>query len=175
MEIKKAEPKKSTNPPPSVGSDSRSAYGRDSRDRPSRDDSRGLADVYSNSYTGGGFGPYRNHGSYVGSLGNGGLGDYHGRYSRYYPGVGSYEAMSSFGYPSRFGPYGGGFDGPYAGGNLSAYRRGGDESFGGPGSSSYGGAMYSGAYDPALGAYGPGGPPDMHRGSFGPGRYHPYG
>jgi heterogeneous nuclear ribonucleoprotein A1/A3 len=83
--------------------------------------------------------------------------------------------MSSYGYPSRFGPYGGGFDGPYAGGNLSAYRRGGDDSFGGPGSASYAGAMYAGAYDPALGAYGPGGPPDMNRGSFAPGRYHPYG
>lgn len=174
VEIKKAEPKKSTNPPPSAGSDSRSAYGRVSRDRPSRDDvGVGLADAYS-SY-GSGFGPYRNHPSFAGSLGNGGVGDYHGRYGRYPPGIGSYEGMSSYGYPSRFGPYGGGFDGPYAGGNLSAYRRGGDDSFGGPGSSSYAGAMYAGAYDPALGAYGPGGPPDMNRGSFAPGRYHPYG
>jgi heterogeneous nuclear ribonucleoprotein A1/A3 len=174
VEIKKAEPKKSTNPPPSVISDSRSVYGRGSRDRPSRDNiGAGLPGVYS-SYDSG-FGPYRNHPSFASNLGNEGVGDYHGRYGRYYPGIGSYEGMSSYGYPSRYATYGGGFDGPYAGGNLSAYRRGGDESFGGPGSSSYSGAMYAGAYDPALGAYGAGGPPDMNRGSFGTGRYHPYG
>lgn len=172
VEIKKAEPKKSSNLPTSTGSDSRSAYGRDSRDRPSGDDRGGLADAYS-SYNSGGFGPYRNHGGFVG--GHGGVRDYHERYGHYYPGLGGYEGMSSFGYPSRFGPYGGGFDGPYAGGNLRGYRRGGDESFGGPGSSSFGGAMYAGAYDPALGVYAPGGSPDMmNRGSFAPGRYHPY-
>ncbi|KQJ98782.1 heterogeneous nuclear ribonucleoprotein A0 isoform X2 [Brachypodium distachyon] len=177
VEIKKAEPKKSSNPPPSGGSDSRSAYSRDSRDRPSGNDHGGLAGGY-NSFNGGGFGPYRNLGAFGGSLGgHGGVGDYHGRYGRYYAGLGGYEGMSSFGYPSRFAPYGGGFDGPYAGGNFSGYRRGGDESFGGPGSSSFGGGMYGGPYDPALGGYGPGSTPDMNRGSFGgaSGRYHPYG
>ncbi|KAI4973141.1 hypothetical protein ZWY2020_028849 [Hordeum vulgare] len=141
VEIKKAEPKKSSNLPTSTGSDSRSAYGRDCRDRPSGDDRGGLADAYS-SYNSGE--------------------------------LGGYEGMSSFGYPSRFGPYGGGLDGPYAAGNLRGYRRGGDESFGGPGSSSFGGAMYAGAYDPALGIYAPGCTPDMNRGSFAPGRHHPY-
>ena len=173
VEIKKAEPKKSSNPPPSARSDSRSAYGRDSRDRLSGDDYGGMAGAYS-SYNSGGFGPYRNHGSFGG--GHGAIDDYHGRYGRYYAGLGSYEGMSSFGYPSRFGSYGGGFDGVYAGGNLSGYRRGGDESFGGPTSSSFGGAMYGGPYDPALGGYGPGSTLDMNRGSFGgaSGRYHPY-
>lgn len=178
VEIKKAEPKKSSNPPPSAyGSDSRSAYGRDCRDRPSGDDHGGLAGAY-NNYNSGGFGPYRNHGGFGGSLnGYGGIDEYGVGYGRYYAGLGGYGGMSSLSYPSRFGSYGGGFDGAYPGANLSGYRRGGDESFGGPSSSRFGGAMYGGAYDPALGGYGSGSTPDRIRGSFagGSGRYHPYG
>jgi heterogeneous nuclear ribonucleoprotein A1/A3 len=117
-------------------------------------------------------------------------------YGRYYAGLGAYGAASSFGYPSRFGMYGGGFGGAYAGGDLSGYRRtaadesfgapgnsgfgvGGDaaENFGGPDGSGFGGATYGGAYDPALGGYGSASTPDGNKGGFsgGYGRYHPYG
>uniref|UniRef100_A0A0E0IDP1 RRM domain-containing protein n=1 Tax=Oryza nivara TaxID=4536 RepID=A0A0E0IDP1_ORYNI len=180
VEIKKAEPKKSSNPPPSShGSASRSAYGRDSRGHSSGNDYGGLANAYSN-YNSGGFGPYRNHGVYGGGSlsGYGGIGEYGVQYGRYYPGLGGSGGMPSFGYASRVGPYGGGFEGPYAGGNLSGYRRGGDESFGGLSSSSFGGAMYGGAaYDPALGGYASGSTPERSRGNLagGSGRYNPYG
>ncbi|CAO2207113.1 unnamed protein product [Urochloa humidicola] len=197
VEIKKAEPKKSSNPPPSGrGRSSRSSYDSGSRDHPSADNYGGLANTYG-SYSGGGFGPYRSDGGFTGSrLGSyGGMGEFGVGYGRYYAGLGAYGAASSFGYPSRFGLYGGGFGGAYAGGDLSGYRRtvadesfgapgssgfGGDaaESFGGgPGSSGFGGATYGGAYDPALGGYGSASAPDANKGSFagGYGRYHPYG
>ncbi|KAL5231092.1 hypothetical protein ABZP36_029868 [Zizania latifolia] len=179
VEIKKAEPKKSSNPPPSAyGSASRSAYGRDSRGHSSGNDYGGLASAYSN-YSGGGFGPYRNHGGYGGGSlsGYGGMGQYGVAYGRYYAGLGGPGGMSPFGYSSSVGQYGGGFEGAYAGGNSSGYMRGGDESFGGLSSSSFGGAMYGTAYDPALGGYGSGSTPERNRGSFagGSGRYNPYG
>uniref|UniRef100_A0A0E0LWA8 RRM domain-containing protein n=1 Tax=Oryza punctata TaxID=4537 RepID=A0A0E0LWA8_ORYPU len=180
VEIKKAEPKKSSNPPSSShGSASRSAYGRDSRGQSSGNGYGGLANAYSN-YNSGGFGPYRNHGVYGGGSlsGYGGIGEYGIQYGRYYPGLGGSGGMPSFGYASRVGPYGGGFEGPYAGGNLSGYRRGGDDSFGGLSSSSFGGAMYGGAvYDPALGGYASGSTPERSRGNLagGSGRYNPYG
>lgn len=194
VEIKKAEPKKSSNPPPSHGRNARSAYDSGSRDHPSAD-SYGLAGAYGN-YRSGAFGPYRSDAGFGGRLGSyGGVGEFGGAYSRYYAGLGGYGSMSSFGYPSRFGLYGGGFGGAYAGGDLSGYRRSGadesfgapgisgfggaaDESFGGPASSSaFAGAAYGGSYDPALGGYGPASTPDKNRGSFtgGFGRYHPYG
>jgi len=197
VEIKKAEPKKSSNPPPPPpvhGRNARSAYDSGSRDHPSADNYDGMASAYGN-YRGGGFGPYRSDAGFGARLGNyGGIGDFGGAYGRYYAGLGGYGAASSFGYPSRFGLYGGGFGGAYAGGDLSAYRRGGadesfsapgnsgfggdaDESFGGPGSSGFSGTAYGGAYDPTLGSYGSASTPDTNRGSFtgGYGRYHPYG
>ncbi|KAG2579553.1 heterogeneous nuclear ribonucleoprotein 1-like [Panicum virgatum] len=196
VEIKKAEPKKSSNPPPSGrGRSSRSSYDSGSRDHPSSDNYGGLANPYG-SYRGGGFDPYRSDAGFSGGrLGSyGGMGEFGVGYGRYYAGLGAYGAASSFGgYPSRFGLYGG-YGGAYAGGDLSGYRRtvadesfggpgnsgfGGDadEGFGGPGSSGFGGAAYGGAYDPALGGYGPAGAPDRNKGSFagGFGRYHPYG
>uniref|UniRef100_A0A0A9DHE9 Uncharacterized protein n=1 Tax=Arundo donax TaxID=35708 RepID=A0A0A9DHE9_ARUDO len=108
------------------------------------------------------------------------MGEFGGGYGRYYAGLGGYGSASSFGYPSRFVSYGGGFDGPYAGGDSSGYRRSGaDESFGGiaPGSFGFGGAIYGGAYDSALGGYGSGSTPERSRGSFAgaSGRYQPYG
>lgn len=196
MEIKKAEPKKSSDPPPSVRvRSSRSSYDSGSRDHPSADNYGGSVNAYG-SYRGGGFDPYRSDAGFSASrLGSyGGMGDFGVGYGRYYAGLGAYGAASSFGYPSRFGLYGGGFGGPYAGGDMSGYRRpvadesfgapgnsgfGGnaDESFGGPGSSGFAGAGYGGAYDPALGGYGSASTPDRNKGSFtgGFGRYHPYG
>ncbi|XP_062196086.1 glycine-rich RNA-binding protein 2-like isoform X2 [Phragmites australis] len=178
VEIKKAEPKKSSNPPPLVhGRNSRSAYDSDSRDHPSADNYGGLASVYVN-YRGGGFDPYRRDEDFGGRLGSyGGLGEFGGGYGRYYPGIGGYGDASSFGYPNRLGLYGG-FHGAYAGGDLSGYRPGGaDESFGGLGSSAFGGSVYGGAYDSALGSFGSGSTPDRNRGSFTgrSGRYQPYG
>ncbi|TVU05410.1 hypothetical protein EJB05_48571, partial [Eragrostis curvula] len=180
VEIKKAEPKKSSNPP-------QSSYGRNSRpvndsdaprDYPSADTYGGLANIYGN-YSAGGFDPYRSDGRFSGRLGMyGRMGGIGGGYGRYYSGLEGYGAGPSLGYPSRFGMYGGGFDGAYAGGGLSGYMRGGaEESFGGPGSSGFGSAVYGGPYDSALGNYGSGSTPDRSRGSFtgGAGRYHPYG
>lgn len=197
MEIKKAEPKKSSNPPPAPpvhGRNARSAYDSGSRDHLSADNYGELSSAYGN-YRGGVFGPYRSDAGFGGRLASyGGIGDFGGAYGRYYAGLGSYGAATSFGYPNRFGLYGGGFGGAYAGGDLSGYRRGGagesfgahgnsgfggdaDDSFGGPGSSGFSGAAYGGAYDPTLGGYGSASAPDTNRGSFtgGYGRYHPYG
>ncbi|KAL6859053.1 hypothetical protein ACP4OV_018055 [Aristida adscensionis] len=177
VEIKKAEPKKSSNPPPSVyGRNSRSARDSDPRSHPSADNYGGVASVYGN-YNSGGFGPYRSDGGFGVRLGSyGGMGGFGDGYGRYYAGLGGYGGASSFGYPSRFGLYGGGFDGAYAAGDSSVYRPGGaDEGFGGPSGSDFG-AVYGGAYDSALGGYGSGSTPDRNRGNFtgGSGRYHPY-
>lgn len=198
VEIKKAEPKKSSNapPPPVHVRNARSAYDSGSRDHPSADNYGGMASAYGN-YRGGGFGPYRSDTGFGARLSSyGGVGDFGGAYGRYYAGLGGgYGAASSFGYPGRFGLYGGGFGGSYAGADLSGYRRGGgdesfgapggnpgfggdaEESFGGPSSSGFSGTAYGGAYDPTLGGYGSASTPDMNRGSFtgGYGRYHPYG
>ncbi|KAK3122036.1 hypothetical protein QOZ80_8BG0664270 [Eleusine coracana subsp. coracana] len=179
VEIKKAEPKKSSNPPQSSYSrNSRPAYDSDPpRDYPSADSYSGLPSVYCN-YSSGGFDPYRSDGGSGDRLGmHGRMGGIGGVYGRYYAGLEGYGGRPSFGYPSRFGPYGGGFDGPYVGGALSGYAGGGvTESFAGPGTSGFGNAVYGRPYDSALGDFGSSSTPDRSRGSFtgGSGRYHPY-
>jgi heterogeneous nuclear ribonucleoprotein A1/A3 len=176
VEIKKAEPKKSSNPPQSGSSrNSRPAYGSDPpRDYPSADSYRGLPSVHYN-YSSGGIDPYRSDGGFGGRLGMYGR---MGGYGRYYAGLEGYGDRPSFGYPGRFGLYGGGFDGPYCRGGLSGYMAGGaDESFGGPGTFGFGNTVYGRPYDSALGDFGPSSTPDRSREGFtgGSGRYHPYG
>ncbi|GJN03860.1 hypothetical protein PR202_ga21349 [Eleusine coracana subsp. coracana] len=179
VEIKKAEPKKSSNPlQSSYSRSSRPAYDSDPpRDYPSADSYGGLPSVYCN-YSSGGFDPYRSDGGSGDRLGmHGRMGGIGGGYGRYYAGLESYGGRPSFGYPSRFGPYGGGFDGAYVGGALSGYVGGGvTESFAGPGTSGFGNAVYGRPYDYALGDFGSSSTPDRSRGSFtgGSGRYHPY-
>ncbi|KAL7186780.1 hypothetical protein ACSBR2_028496 [Camellia fascicularis] len=166
VEIKKAEPKKASNPPPAP------AHGSNSRARSFND---GFGD-FGGSYGGfdGGFGPgpYRTPGG-IGSR-FGGYGGYGSGGSEFggYGGFGSsslggYRGESSLGYSSRFGPYGGGFSAGYGGSGLGGYGRG--EGYGSYGGSSYD-AYESGpgaSYGGASGLYGRGG----YSGSS---RYHPY-
>jgi heterogeneous nuclear ribonucleoprotein A1/A3 len=125
VEIKKAEPKKSSNappPPPLYGRNARLAYDSGSRDHPSANNYGGMPNAYAN-YRGGGFGPYRSDTGFGGRLGNyGGTGDFGSTYGRYYAGLGGYGATTvlSFDYHNRFGLYGGGFGGAYAGADLVA-------------------------------------------------------
>ncbi|XP_077222244.1 RNA-binding (RRM/RBD/RNP motifs) family protein [Tasmannia lanceolata] len=164
VEIKKAEPKKASNPPPAA------SFGRGSRARPFNDNFGGFDDTYSD-FGGGGFGPasYRTPGlgGRLGGYGGygGGAGEFGGGYGGFGgSGLGSYRGESSLGYSSRLGSYGGGFGGGYgSGGALGGYGRG---------SEGYGG--YSGSYDNGPGAsYGGG--LFGNRGSYGSGgRYHPY-
>uniref|UniRef100_A0A1J3H7T7 Heterogeneous nuclear ribonucleoprotein 1 n=1 Tax=Noccaea caerulescens TaxID=107243 RepID=A0A1J3H7T7_NOCCA len=168
VEIKKAEPKKSSNrSPPSYGSHPR---GR------SFNDSYGN---YGGPYGGydGGYGPpgpIRSHGGppsrFPGyGYGRGGVGAEFGGYGPY-GSLGGYRNEPPLGYSSRFGPYGSGFGGegynggygPGGGYNGGGYGRGGGEGYGG-----YGGAFESGGnYEGAGGPYG--------RGYSGSSRYHPY-
>ncbi|KAL1204870.1 Heterogeneous nuclear ribonucleoprotein 1 [Cardamine amara subsp. amara] len=153
VEIKKAEPKKSSNrsPPPSYGP-IRSHGGPGSR----------FAGGY--GYGRGGVGP-----------------EFGGGYSGYGGGsVGGYRSEPPLGYSSRFGPYGSGFGGEgygsggYGGGGGGygggGYGRGGGEGYGGYGGAGYGGAYESGgpggSYEGAGGPYG--------RGYSNSSRYHPY-
>ncbi|XP_072992330.1 uncharacterized protein [Typha latifolia] len=169
VEIKKAEPKKASNPPPP-------AFGREPRARSFGDEFGGYGSSYS-SYGSAGFGPasYRNSGGLGGRLGGyGGYGDgageFGGGYGGFGGGLGGYRGEPSLGYSSRFGSYGGGFVGGYGGGGLGGYGRG-EEGFGG-----YGGSSYGGGYDSTSGAgYGSGGLYGSRGGyAGGAGRYHPY-
>ncbi|KAG8387842.1 hypothetical protein BUALT_Bualt02G0063200 [Buddleja alternifolia] len=177
VEIKKAEPKKPSNPTPvsSYGSDSRArAYG----------DSNGVFNSSYNIFGSEGFGPssYRSMGSGLG--GNrfdyyGGGSEFGGRYGggsefggRYGGGSefgGRYGGGSEFGYrgdnplgySSRFGSYGGGYSS-----GLGPYGRGG---YG-----SYGGASYDADGVAGYGR-GAGGPYGGRAGGYsGNSRYHPY-
>ncbi|KAK1267925.1 Heterogeneous nuclear ribonucleoprotein 1 [Acorus gramineus] len=155
VEVKKAEPKKTSNPPGP-------AYTSDYRSRPFVDAYGGFGPDSYSGFGGGGFGPspYRT----LGALGR--LGGYGGEFGGYGSfgggGLGSYRGDSPLGYSSRFGSYGGGFGGGYGGGGLGGYGRG-DEG--------YGGSSYGGGYDSGYGAGGIYG----SRGGFGGGsRYHPY-
>ncbi|KAK8497616.1 hypothetical protein V6N13_141312 [Hibiscus sabdariffa] len=167
VEIKKAEPKKASNPPPAH------SYGSNSRGR-SYDDGFG---GYSGSYGGfdGGFGPgpYRTHGSLGGRLGGGyGYGSGGGEFGGGYGGfggssLGGYRGESSLGYSGRFG-YVGSFGGGY-GGSVGGYGRGAD-GYGGYAGTGYGGGYESGpgaSYGGAGGIYGRGGYSSNSR-------YHPY-
>ncbi|OWM81381.1 heterogeneous nuclear ribonucleoprotein 1 [Punica granatum] len=160
VEIKKAEPKKPSHPPPGP------AYSSHSRGRSFSDSYAGFGPY--DSFDGGyGPGPFRSQGGFGGRHAGGygyGIGEYAGGY-----GLGGYRGQSSLGYSSRFGPYGGGFGGSYSSGGLGGYGRGGE------GYGSYGGPGYDGGYDSGPGpSYG--GPGGMYgRGGYsGSGRYHPY-
>ncbi|VFQ89425.1 unnamed protein product [Cuscuta campestris] len=176
VEIKKAEPKKPSNPAPAP------AYGSNTRGRGYGDSYGGVDSSYS-SFGGGGFGPAAPYRSFGGGLG-GRFGDYPypasefgSRYADYGPSeFGGYRGEPPIGgYSSRFGSYGGGgggYGGGYGTGGLGGYGRGGG--YGG-----YGGAGGAGAgagYDSGPGA-GYGGPAGLYgsRGGYsGGGRYHPY-
>ncbi|ONK82068.1 uncharacterized protein A4U43_C01F35790 [Asparagus officinalis] len=159
VEVKKAEPKKSSNPPPPFASEPRG-----------RSFGGGLAG-YSNSYNsfgGGEFGPsYRTPGGLgprigeYGSYGSG-AGEFGGGYSG---GLGDYRGESSLAYSRRFSSYGGYGAGGY-GGTGSSYGAGAGYDTG----SSYGGPSFgsgSALFGGRGGGYGGGG--------AGPsGRYHPY-
>nr|GMC79002.1 heterogeneous nuclear ribonucleoprotein 1-like [Ipomoea batatas] len=166
VEVKKAEPKKPSNPAPAP------AYGSNSRGRGYAENYGGFDNSYS-GFGGGGFGPasYR---SFGGGLG-GRFGDYPnggGRYGEYGSSdFGGYRGEPSLGYSSRFGSYGGGFGGGYGGSGLGPYGRGGG--YGG-----YGGAGSGAGYDSGPGA-GYGGAAGLYgsrggAGYSGSGRYHPY-
>ncbi|KAJ0989711.1 hypothetical protein J5N97_008067 [Dioscorea zingiberensis] len=170
VEIKKAEPKKTSNPPPS-------AYGSESRAR-SFGDGVGVGgfDSSYSGFGGSGFGsaPYRGLGGYGSRLGGygGGYGPDAGEFGGGYglgSGLGGYRGDSSLGYSSRLGAFGGGFGGGYGGSGLGGYVR--DEAYDG-----YGGSSYGSGYDYGSGAgYGSGGFYGG-RGGYGvAGRYHPYG
>jgi len=176
VEIKKAEPKKTSNPAPAP------AYGSDSRGRGYVDDFGGFGNSYS-SFGSGGFGPasYRSFGGLGSRFGDygvygGGRGsDFGGRYGDF--GGSDYmnyrgEPSLAGGYSSRFGSYAGEFSGGYGGGGLGAYGRGGGSygSYGGSGSgASYDSGPGAGPYGGAGGLYG------GRSGYSGGSRYHPYG
>ncbi|XP_058112783.1 heterogeneous nuclear ribonucleoprotein 1 [Magnolia sinica] len=165
VEIKKAEPKKPSNPPPS-------SFGSDYRARPFSDGLGGFGDSFGGFGGGsGGFGPasYRTPGGLSARLGgyggydDGGFGGGYGGFGG--SGLGGYRGESSLGYSSRLGSYGGGFGSSYSGGGgLGGYSRGGE---------GYGG--YGGSYESGPGAgYGGGGLFGNRGGYSGGGRYHPY-
>ncbi|KAI9084643.1 hypothetical protein K1719_033425 [Acacia pycnantha] len=170
VEIKKAEPKKASNPPsfPPFGSD---------RARPYSDGYGGFGESYS-SFGSGSFGPasYRSLGGFGSRLGDYGgyggdeFGDSFGGYGGGGGGFAGYRGDSSFGYSSRYGSYMGGLGGGYGGSGLGAYGRGagGFASYGGPGS---GGGYDSG---PGAGYAGPGALYGSRGGYGGSSRYHPY-
>ncbi|KAL0460318.1 UNVERIFIED_CONTAM: Heterogeneous nuclear ribonucleoprotein 1 [Sesamum latifolium] len=169
VEIKKAEPKKPSNPTPAP------AYGSDSRARAYGDSYGGFGSSYS-SFGSGGFGPasYRSMGSGLGGRfgdygGYGGGSEFGGRYGDYASSEFGYRGDGPLGYSSRFGSYGGGFGGGYGGG-LGAYGRGG-------GYGSYGAAGSGAGYDsgPSAGYGGAGGGMYGGRAGYsGSSRYHPY-
>ncbi|KAJ1386115.1 RNA-binding domain superfamily [Sesbania bispinosa] len=166
VEIKKAEPKKSSN------STSLPPFASDSRARSYGDGFGGFGDSYG-GFASGGYGPasYRSLGGFGGRLGDyGGYGgdDFNGSFGGY-GGAGGYAGFrgeSSFGYSSRYGSYMGGL-----GGGLGAYGRGGG------GYGSYGGPSTGEGYEgPGAAGYGgAGGGLYASRGSYGGNsRYHPY-
>ncbi|CAA2971953.1 heterogeneous nuclear ribonucleo 1-like [Olea europaea subsp. europaea] len=176
VEIKKAEPKKPSNPTLA------SAPSSDSRGRSFGDRFGGFGSSYS-SFGSGSHGPaaaYRSLGSGLGGRfgdysGYGGEGEFGGRYGDFTRSDFGYRGDGPLGYSSRFGSYGGGFGGGYGSG-LGAYGRGGGYgSYGaGPGSGydSGPGAGYDSG--PSAGYSGPGGLYGSRAGYSGSSRYHPY-
>ncbi|GMH07139.1 hypothetical protein Nepgr_008979 [Nepenthes gracilis] len=167
VEIKKAEPKKSSNPAPGP------AFSSDSRARAYGNGFRGFPDSYSGF--GSGFSPasYRafgGFGSRFSDYGGYGGGDIGGSFDGFGgSGFSSYRGESSFGgYSGRYGSYGGGgLGGGYGGSGLGAYGRGGDGyDSSGPGA----------GYGSGPGAYGAGvGGLYGNRAGYSSGnRYHPY-
>ncbi|CAL4998025.1 unnamed protein product [Urochloa decumbens] len=176
VEIKKAEPKKPSNPPPR-------SLDSEPRGRPHAESYDGFGSTYN---YGGSFGPYRSPGGFgarPGSYSSAyGPGDYGSGYGAYDGALGGYRGESSL-YSSRFGStYGGGFGayggGSYSGGLAGAYGR----DAGGYGGSSYGPSYDSSGASAGSGAgYGTGGLYGARTGygstggSGAAGRYHPYG
>ncbi|KAL3612221.1 hypothetical protein D5086_003241 [Populus alba] len=169
VEIKKAEPKKASNPP------SAPSYGSNTRGRSFNSDNYGGFNGPYGGFDGGfGPGPYRTPGlssrlSSAYGYGSGG-GDFGGGYGNFGgTSLGGYRAEASLGYSGRYPPYGGGFGGGYGASGLGGYGRGG-EGYGNYGASGYTSAYESGpgtSYGGAGGLYGRGG----YTGSS---RYHPY-
>nr|CAB3482677.1 unnamed protein product [Digitaria exilis] len=168
VEIKKAEPKKPSNPPPR-------SLDSESRGRPYGDNYDGFGSSYN---YGGSFGPYKSPGSFgarPGSYSSAyGPGDYGSGYVAYGGALGAYRGESSL-YSSRFGStYGGSFGGGYGAGSYAgAYGRD---------AGGYGGSSYGPNYDSfgASSGYGTGGLYGARTG-YGStagigaaGRYHPY-
>ncbi|GAV59659.1 RRM_1 domain-containing protein [Cephalotus follicularis] len=169
VEIKKAEPKKASNPPPAP------SYGSNSRARSFNDGYGGFGSSYGGFDGGFGPGPYRTPGGLGGRLGGGygyssSGGEFGGGYGSFgSSSLGGYRGESSLGYSGRFGPYGGGFSGGYGGSGLGGYGRGGE------GYGSYGGSGYGGGYDSGPGAsYGGAGGLYGRGGYTSNSRYHPY-
>lgn len=174
VEVKKAEPKKPSNPgfAPTRGSGPRGGRGYGGSDR-------GFSNSYNDFAPGpyrappGPLGPYRTPpGPLGGRFGDYGGGEFGGRYGDFggsdYMG---YRGEASLGYASRYGSYGGGgFGGGYGGSGLGSYGRGGGA--GGYGDYGPGG----GGYDSALGGGygGTGGVYGGRGGHSGGSRYHPY-
>lgn len=174
VEIKKAEPKKSSN------SGSLPPFPSHSRARSYTDTFPGFADscaTFGASGYGPGSGSYRSLGGFGGSR----LGDYGGYggedFSASFGGYAAFRGESSFGYSSRYGSYMGGLGAGYGGNGLGAYGRGGG------GYGTYGGPGAVGVYDsgPAAGYRGAGGAGAGAGGVFptrgnyaGSSRYHPY-
>ncbi|KAL5712824.1 hypothetical protein ACHQM5_014953 [Ranunculus cassubicifolius] len=177
VEIKRAEPKKSSNPPPV------SAFASDSRNRPLGDSysygdpyrgfGSGGFDVPSSGYRAPGYLGSR-YGGYPYGPGGSDFGTYGG-----YPGsggLGNYRGDPPVGYSSRLGPYGGGLGGAYGGDALGAYARRGGEGYNGTG---YGSGAYDGGFESGPGAsYGGGAGGSLYgssrAGYSGASRYHPY-
>lgn len=175
VEIKKAEPKKPSNPPPR-------SLDSEPRGRPYADNYDGFGSSYN---YGGSFGPHRSPGSFgtrPGSYSSAYVpGDYVSSYGSYGGALGGYRGESSL-YSSRYGSsygggYGGGYGGStYAGGLAGAYGRD---------SGAYGGSSYGPSYDSSGASAGAGfGTGGLYGGRTGygsaggsgaAGRYHPYG
>ncbi|KAG6482683.1 heterogeneous nuclear ribonucleoprotein A1, A2/B1 homolog [Zingiber officinale] len=201
VEIKKAEPKKPGNAPPSFGGESRTRHFGDNAGSFGGSYGGG-AGSFGGSYGGssggsfgssygsgggsfgsaGGYGPssYRTPASFGPRPGGyGGFGgaasEYGGSYGGYGGSLGDYRGASSAGYSSRFGSYGGGYGSGYGGSVGGGYGR----EAGSYGGSSYGGAGGAGAgYGSPGNSYGSGhygGRTGSGPGIGGAGRYHPYG
>lgn len=170
VEIKKAEPKKPSNPAPVP------PFGSDTRVHAYDDGFSGFGEPYS-GFSGGGYGPapFRSAGSYGGRFGDyGGYGSGGSEFPGSYGGLGGNTYREPpFSYSSRFGSYGGGFDGGYGGSGLGAFGRG--SSGRGSGYGNYGSGP--GSYDasPGAGYGGAGGYYGSRGGYSGNSRYHPYG
>ncbi|XP_051134680.1 heterogeneous nuclear ribonucleoprotein 1-like [Andrographis paniculata] len=182
VEVKKAEPKKPSNPTPAP------VYGSYSRGRVHGDSNGGFDNSYSN-FSSGGFGaaPYRSMGSGHGDRfkdygGYSNRSEFGGRYGNYPPSMEfGPRGDGPVGYSSRFGSYGGGLD-PGYGGGLGSYGRGGGGGYGSYGG--YGGAGLGAGYDsgpgsgydlgPGAGYGGPGRGLYGDRPGYSSSRYHPY-
>ncbi|KNA25903.1 hypothetical protein SOVF_002430 [Spinacia oleracea] len=182
VEIKKAEPKKASNP------SSGSAFGSNSRVRTHGGNMRGYPDTYSGF--GSGYSPassYRAFGAYPSRMGDYG-GYVGGDYGEGYGGFGGassmagYRGESSYGYSGRYGSYGGALGGGYGSG-LGMFGRGdsyGGGSGSGAGSGSGSGSGSGAGYDSAPGygsgpsGYGAGAMYGGREGYSSSSRYHPY-